>query len=590
MKNLLIILFFVIFCQSQAQVLTDEKRADWSVAGYGGQLPNTDNLVNVKSFGALGNGIVDDSPAIKNAINSFEGDLGVVFFPAGEYLIQSSLNLPDSIILRGEDKGLVKLKFDLGETNSNCINISKSQNLVFSKIIKGFNKGSEKLIVEDISTYEKNCYAEIRQENGDWDVNPATWAEYSVGQIVKIIDIKGDTLFIDRPLIIDYDASLNLSISKIIPLQNIGIEKLMIQRIDCPESGGGTNINFNYAVKSWVNDIESYKSVGSHIHIYKSRNIQITHNYIHDAFFYDGTSTRGYGVTLSSHACECLIEDNIFKHLRHAMMVKTGANANVFGYNYSVEPYRSESIHDFSGDISLHGHYPFLNLFEGNIVQNIIIDHYWGPAGENNTFFRNRAELYGIIMTSDEILESKKQNFIGNEVTNFNSFHGFYLLTGSDNFEYGNNIKGSIYPSGTDYLPDSSYYLTDIPDFWNLPSQWPSLGITNNLNAGTIPAKERYDSLFLKINNFIFLDDSKINIFPNPASDGIFNININSEKDFNTSIFISDLNQKIVLTKNVILNKGKNSLRIDISMFKKGMYFLNLKIRNKNYSYKIISM
>ena len=590
MRSQLIIIFLFFFFQSQAQIIPAEKRTDWSVAGYGGQLPKPDNVVNVKDFGALGNGIDDDYQSIINAINFLNGEFGVVYFPAGEYFIGTSISLPDSIILRGEDKSLVELKFDLGETNSNCINISKAQNLIFTKIISGFNKGSEKIIVNDVSSFEKNCFAEIRQKNGPWDINPASWAEYAVGQIIKITDIKGDTLFIDRALRIDYDTSLNLSVSKIIPIQNVGVEKLKIHRIDCPEAGGGTNINFNYAVKCWVNDIESDKSVGSHIHIYTSRNIQITHNYIHDAFFYTGESTRGYGVTLSSHACECLIQDNIFKHLRHAMMIKTGANANVFGYNYSIEPYRSETIHDFSGDISVHGHYAFLNLFEGNIVQNIIIDHYWGPGGPYNTFFRNRAELYGIIMTNNEILETKKQNFVGNEVTNLNFLYGNYILTGSNHFEYGNNIKGNILPPDTDSLPDSSYYLTNIPDFWNVPSQWPSLGIPNALNSGTIPAKERYDSLFLKINDFNSTDDFKINIFPNPSFDGIFIVIVNSENYSNGFLTVNNSILKSVLYKKIVLNKGKNIFNIDISRFSKGIYFLIFKINNKIYSYKIIKI
>ncbi len=106
------------------------------------------------------------------------------------------------------------------------------------------------------------------------------------------------------------------------------------------------------------------------------------------------------------------------RNLRHAMMVKTGANGNVFSYNYSKNVRRSEWPNNYGGDISLHGHYSYANLFEGNIVQNIMIDHYWGPSGPLNTFFRNRAELYGIIMTGGDPTTSDMQNFVGNEITN----------------------------------------------------------------------------------------------------------------------------------------------------------------------------
>jgi len=169
--------------------------------------------------------------------------------------------------------------------------------------------------------------------------------------------------------------------------------------VDMPAEGGGYNIYFDYAVNSRVSGVESDSSSGSHVYISRSAQIKVEGSYFHNAFAYDGVSTHGYGVTLAHHSSGSLIVNNIFVYLRHAMMVKTGANGNVFAYNYSRDPFRSEAISDFSGDISLHGHYPFANLFEGNIIQNIIIDHYWGPSGPRNTFFRNRAELWGIIMT-----------------------------------------------------------------------------------------------------------------------------------------------------------------------------------------------
>jgi hypothetical protein len=126
--------------------------------------------------------------------------------------------------------------------------------------------------------------------------------------------------------------------------------------------------------------------MGAHVMIEYSKNIEVSGCYIHHSFGYDGSGTRGYGVCLRQHASDCLVENNFFRFLRHAMMVKEGANGNVFGYNYSIEPNRSEPIADFSGDISLHGHYAFANLFEGNIVQNIIIDQFWGQSGPHNTF------------------------------------------------------------------------------------------------------------------------------------------------------------------------------------------------------------
>ncbi len=48
-------------------------------------------------------------------------------------------------------------------------------------------------------------------------------------------------------------------------------------------------------------------------------------------------------------------------------------------------------------------------------------------------------------------------------------------------------------PTGTNSLPDSSYYHNSTPPFWNIFSQWPSIGYPNSINAGTNPAKKRYE-------------------------------------------------------------------------------------------------
>ncbi|MBV54163.1 MAG: hypothetical protein CL816_08955 [Coxiellaceae bacterium] len=56
------------------------------------------DVVNVKDYGATGDGSTDDSTAIQNAINAG----GNIFFPSGSYKIGSSINLASNIKLFGE--------------------------------------------------------------------------------------------------------------------------------------------------------------------------------------------------------------------------------------------------------------------------------------------------------------------------------------------------------------------------------------------------------------------------------------------------------------------------------------------------------
>jgi hypothetical protein len=66
------------------------------------------DVVSVKDFGAVGNGVADDTAAIQaaiNAVKSFGG--GTVYFPTGDYLITQTLIINSPYItLRGEGGGV----------------------------------------------------------------------------------------------------------------------------------------------------------------------------------------------------------------------------------------------------------------------------------------------------------------------------------------------------------------------------------------------------------------------------------------------------------------------------------------------------
>ncbi len=559
-----------------SQIIEPGRAVDWKSA-YNGFNPIFPTLqINILDFGALGDGITDDHQAISDAISSLEDEGGTIYFPPGNYLINSPINFSNDIVFKGQGADSTILIFDLGGQALNCINISKAQTTNFISVSSGFTKESNKLYCPDCEDLEKGDFAEIIQDNGNWDIAPADWAQNTVGQIIRVEDVLEDTIWFNNPLRIEYSEDLNPRIRSIIPIQNCGIECLKIKRIDEPEEGAGSNINFSFAANCLIRGVESDSSVGSHISVYHSTNIWFTGNYIHHAFTYDGAGTRGYGIQLSQHSGECYIADNIFRHLRHSMMVKSGANGNVFAYNYSLEPNRSEPIPTLSGDISLHGHFAYSNLFEGNIVQNIIIDHYWGPSGPWNTMLRNRAELFGILMTENEEYETSYQNFVGNETSNIITPYGQFITTGNNHFKYGNNIRGNAVPEGSEDFTDTSYYLSGQPPFWTSEYAWPPIGYPNKLDEFTIPAKQRFldgdytlcnDSTVSGIGEKIRLP--VFNVWPNPASEKVF-FKLKRYEDLDISIY--DAKGRRIYHNH--LNNNLLTQSINISFIKQGGIYL----------------
>ncbi len=307
-------------------------------------------------------------------------------------------------------------------------------------------------------------------------------------------------------LIFNFNNSNNKTAIGIISSEKVGLENFYIEREDSTDFGDNISIQ---SKDCWISGIESYRANASHISIYNSKNIEIRGCTIHHAWNY-GVGGHGYGIVLGTKAVRCLIEDNIFNHLRHSVILSNNASSNVIGYNYSTNPFTTETylgISDWPSDLCLHGHPtpslkgPDRNLFEGNICAFLHADDAWGANGPYNTFLRNRATYYGLKIYK----ESNSQNIIANEVDDshgslFDIFWNAFNIQSTDNYIMGNtnfDPNPDEYPSKEYYSSDLSLYFNpdSIPKFLDSLKFWPPIGVVddNNTGGGTIPAKQRWD-------------------------------------------------------------------------------------------------
>jgi len=471
----------------------------WQNAGCPLNAIEYNGLANVKNFGAAGNGIANDQPAVAAAIASLTGTPGVIFFPAGTYLIQSPISVPSNTILRGQSSKDTILRFDFVD---HAIRVYGSETGSWITLTDSALMHSNTLIVADGSVFLVGDYAIIRQNNDpSWNITDA-WAQYAAGQIVKIAGVAGNTLTLERPLRHDYPLARAPQLRRINTNKNSGVENLKLERLIAGDNTSRNNqytVHFSYAAQAWVRGVHSYKAFGSHIAVDDSTKIDVTGSYFEDAHEYDDGGS-GYGVKIQSRSGECLIENNIFRLLRHSILLQSGANGNVFGYNYSRDT-KSDSHLSWAGDIALHGNYPYANLFEGNIVEHLWIDNsHNGINGPLNTFFRNRAEKCGFNMTDSG---ANSQNVVGNELFRGGSAaqiavgNGYHFL-GSDHFTHGNNTQSAgLQPANTANLPDISCYLKNAPSvmpaWWTITDALPIIGPEYELSqAKNNPARARY--------------------------------------------------------------------------------------------------
>lgn len=509
----LMLTLFVLVCSgtnlTYAMTLEDldaARRIDWSMAGYPGGIPEiSEPVINAMDLGLAADGTTDDHAKIQAAIDGAP-DPAVIYFPAGIYRLESPLELKTGVVLRGAGSDATRLEFF---SDDGCMEINGASGGAYRSILGGLEKGSTQMTVSDASGFQVGQGGEIRQEDidavdptGEWGQNPDWVPTHVVGQMVKIVAIDGNRLSIEPPLHIALTAQKSPEIMPVTFIRRIGVEDLTIKRLDTGTISN--NISISRATDCWFRRIESDQTQKYHISVSKSLHLEIRTCYIHDAF-HKGGGGRGYGTSLGRYVTSVLVEDTIFSDLRHAMIIQLGTNGCVFGYNYAQRNYSDDGWDKTY--ISVHGHYPFMNLFEGNIVGRAGLADYWGASGPGNTLFRNRIigtdkhQDFGPYRGISVDDYSHQQNIIGNELTGsetritFDGHTDSAQGTSKDVIVHGNDVHGTTEwdPRFSDQtLPDSFYRSEKPACFGVLP--WPAMGPDQEPGTGTIPAMERLNA------------------------------------------------------------------------------------------------
>jgi len=574
-RNLLIVILVPFMGLTNAQVIPTNRIVDWSGAGLNGTKPTYQKMIFLSDFGVDSTGLISCDQAMNLAIQSANNQSARIILGQGTFLFKKPISLIDSILIQGDGYQNTSLIFDLdpnleqdafqiyGEWTNQTFNIQNDINLNDSIFIAQ-------------SDFNSNDFLYI-QFNDSSLVNNS-WARGHVGQLCNVKDKNNDTICIEGRFRREFLISNHSTARKIKPIEWCGIVCLSIERTDTA-LGTSANIGFQYARNCFVESVNSHYCNFGHVRSDVSAQIEISDSYFQEANDYGGGG-KGYGVVFMSGSGACKAENNIFRKLRHSMLLQSGANGNVYAYNYSIDPFWTGTSFpsNSSGDLVCHGNYPFANLFEGNVAQNLVIDDSHKDNGPFNTFFRNRLETYGIFMNNNPASDS--QNFIGNEITASIPFLG-YILNGSNHYTYGNNVKGTCTPVGTENIAIESMYLMPTADFLK-SKNLPLIGYPKDYKMNQIPAQERYLSgqLIEGCGITTFLNNNltniqNFNIFPNPTH-GPLNI-IFSDAANSYSIEINSINGTPLLQQNM---KGNGA--IDLSGLSSGIYIIkitDIKIR-----------
>jgi hypothetical protein len=514
-----------------ADIIPSDRIISWS-PGVPEGIPNYKVSVNVKDYGAKGNGSSDDSKAFKDAISAAP-NYTAVFVPTGTYRLNSEIKITKPIVLRGD--GAEKTILIGYSGDADIIELSASNEGENSKITSGYTKGSTTITLVNISGLKTGDYIVVFQDNNSLVDNLGRgWLgvdgdeNHCMSQIVKINDINGNTLTINRPLYFSFESGNNPEAKKIVMLEGAGIENLCLYT----NSTGNKryNIFMTQCANCWVRNIESKLADWGHVKLDESYACEIRSSYFHHAHSYK--ADKAYGVFIFGPNSDHLVEDNIMRACRHSMIFEGGGSGCVFGYNYSESSQGNVGDHFLFADISTHGAHPYMNLFEGNIACHADLDFTHG-SDSHNSLFRNHIRgvstppddniIYGmrcIDIAKNNWYENVVGNVLGTSGQKYNAFEDDGSRTTSSkyiyNFGYSSdgdqssddpNSKRTVLRHGNyDYYNNNvqwdssiadhnipkSLYLSTKPSFFGvLP--WPSIGPDLNPILGALPAKNRYE-------------------------------------------------------------------------------------------------
>jgi hypothetical protein len=558
MKVLVFLLVLLILnIRGFSQILFDDKghipiqnQTDWTVAGL---QSNTPRLANNMYDVTQEPGVTWDDK-VNSALDKARvaSGISIIYFPAlpggQRYRLKQPIILTinnennkiygDNIIFQGDGAGSTILEFDM-PANNNCFDVrGESFPSMYTNLTSDFLKRERTFTVEDASIFDIGDWVHLEQPNFNYS-QTTSWRA-SIGQITQVVNKLGNTITIKDEANKDYlpvSGSLPdhaTKLTRIRPIQNVGIENLKIIRLgdnQASDSDLGHNVYFKHAVNCWARQLDMESTAKSHVMVSYSSHIEVSGCYIHHSISY-GSGGHGYGVVLMMSTTNCLVENNVFQRLRHAMMVQTGANANVFAYNYSREQHWTGIVGidlPQGSDLVVHGGYCFSNLFEQNFVEKIEADisyttpPFWGFHGINgpfNAFIRNiaaRGNPTSELEIESLILKNAESTSVIGCIVGGISTSGTTTLTLD---LYGRQVtQDQTYNTGNDmshstlifklfnpdiWLADVSYYYSSRPDFlsmaYNFPTIGPGVPFNSNFpNTGHIPASDRWFNSSIRV-------------------------------------------------------------------------------------------
>ena len=431
---------------SHAEIITADRRVDWSHAGVENGIPNLpqwcDATLSIPgtTMIAVGNGTTDCTAAIQFALDHCP-DGQAVYLPAGVYKVgvtvgNAGLRITHGVVLRGHVNSKTGLPDTVLTTTAGVhfiVGIGPSSeytgNMQFpdysgtgpydgygpaTNITADAAKGDTVIKVADTTSFPVGKIVRVDQRNSP--VSPyaqgdlvstqgmqsglATWVSRdagtrALGQLAKVTARStasgAGTLTISPGLFYARNYSGGYVPQVVTTMytnfvSNAGVENVKLSW-NYGAHVGCWPLQIVTANNCWAYNVEITPCDSGYVYLESSFHCEVRHCYFHDP----GTSGVGeaYGVQGGSGDTLCLVGDNAIVGTSTGVMWIEGSSGNVAAYNYvradQAGIYGDNLWAEFYGSHAGHG---MMNLWEGNIGERYSADDLMGTSS-HNTIFRN---------------------------------------------------------------------------------------------------------------------------------------------------------------------------------------------------------
>lgn len=243
------------------------------------------DIVNVKDFGAVGDGITDDTQAIQAAIDNG----GRIYFPSGIYYVTEQLLITKSTNIIMNNEAVINFDTQLA-TNPTCFMFQGSFDTSIN-LSSDVNKGDSTITVTDSTTLNIGDWVYLES---DEVVSSHARSYDTKREFLQIKEINGNIITFETNILFDHLVTNNARISKCNFLENCSIEGGTINSLNLRSTSYGIKfyLCMNFTIENCKVVGFDYSCIESDTSIFGL----INNNYVNT----DYSKTLQYGITIHS--------------------------------------------------------------------------------------------------------------------------------------------------------------------------------------------------------------------------------------------------------------------------------------------------